>query len=386
MTILNKKLNRKVLPIAVIAAMGFMTVSNVSADIGHTAKPAINFSFAVAPQAKLAMNTQSVETQSNEYWFTVNGKQLNAGVDVHTSVAGALIKISRQSKGNNKLHSESLRLLSATQPKLNLAANVIKEDDLKATGVFENATAIKMDNAVGPGTFKLSYAEPLVSDNLYVIHVKEKHAASKLLLSTRKQHITQGENLNFNALMQTNDATMVMQSVSAFIVAPSGKKFDVPVSQLKNGATQVLASAFANSNGEIEAPINGLHELHFNGVALIDGKQVHRTGKIAFAFAPKTATLKQRLLTRVNAAKPQADFALTVNEPGRYEVRGILYGHDSRGALKPIMETHSAQNLNVGAQSITMKFDQELLRQSVLAAPYVVKQVRLYDQSRMSRL
>ncbi len=379
-----------------LAVAGLMTATSSVAGLQQTNAPttapqieqsqasqAMSFSFALQPQAQLTINTQAVTSQSDEYWFTVTGKQLNAGVDVHTTVAGALIKISRQGKDGKALNSTRLKLHSANKPHLNLAANVIKEDDLKATGVFANASAIKMDKAVTPGAFKLSYSGALAANNQFVVHVKEKHSTNKLTLSTQKQHYLQGDALSFDALMTSKSDTLAMQTVEAFILSPSGKKITVPTKQLSNGLTQVLAAEFA-SNNAIEAPINGLHELHVNGIANVNGQQVHRTGKIAFALAPQTASLQQNTASKVNGQ--QTKFALDVVEAGRFEVRGILYGHDVNGKLKPIMETHSARNLSAGEQSINMKFDQKILAKSGLAAPYEVKHVRLYDQTRMSRL
>ncbi|MCJ8274537.1 MAG: DUF4785 family protein, partial [Psychrosphaera sp.] len=210
-----------------------------------------------------------------------------------------------------------------------------------------------------------------------MIHVKEKNSTNKLTLSTQKQHYLQGETLSFDALMTSKNATLAMQVVDAFILSPSGKKMTVPTKQLANGLTQVLAAEFAKGD-VIEAPINGLHELHVNGMATFNGQQVHRTAKIAFALAPQTASLQPSLHNggAVKVTGQQTNFALNVIEAGRFEVRGILYGHDVDGQLKPIMETHSARNLTAGEQSINMKFDQMILAQSNLAAPYEVKHVR----------
>jgi hypothetical protein len=393
MTLLLGTKNKTTLALALAGLMGATSAvaglqqTDVTTATPHIeqsqANQAMSFSFALQPQALLTINTEAVTSQSDEYWFTVTGEQLNAGVDVHTTVAGALIKISRQGKNSKVLDSTSLKLHSANKPHLNLAANVIKEDDLKATGVFANASAIKMDKAVKPGSFKLSYSGALAADNQFVVHVKEKHSTNKLTLSTQKQHYLQGEALSFDALMTSKNDTLAMQVVDAFILSPSGKKMMVPTKQLANGSTQVLAAQFAK-NDAIEAPINGLHELHVNGMASINGQQVHRTAKIAFALAPQTASLQQNSAGKVNGQQTQ--FALNVVEAGRFEVRGILYGHDVNGQLKPIMETHSARNLSAGKQSISMAFDQKILAKSGLAAPYEVKHVRLYDQTRMSRL
>ena len=50
------------------------------------------------------------------------------------------------------------------------------------------------------------------------------------------------------------------------------------------------------------------------------------------------------------------------------------------------METHAAQTFKTGKQVLTMEFDQEILKKSGLQAPFELKNVRLYDQTRLSRL
>ncbi len=346
---------------------------------------AINFSFALNAQDTLNTAMQSVTTESNEYYFTVNGSQLNKGIDVHTSVAGALIKISRQGEGK-ALEGSELKLFSAKQPKMNLAKNIASENQLKATGIFNNATAIKLAADVQPGTFKLSSSQNVSAKSQYIIHVKEKNAVNKLVLSAPKQHFINGEAFTFDAAMMAQNETLGLNTVSAFILSPSGKKTAVSVKQLASGVAQVAAANFAQDDDAIEAPINGLYELHINAVADAKGQPVHRTGKIAFALSTKTASLNKVRQLGINAHKPVANISLNVEAAGRYEVRATLYGHDAQGNLKPVMETHSAKDLTVGNQVIAMQFDRKILNKSTLKAPYVMQNVRLYDQTRMSRL
>lgn len=388
---------KKPLNLVVAAALGlFVSATAIAANPSKIANPgpvaqvdganAINFSFAIATDRKLELNSRTVTTLSDEYYFTVSGSQLNKGIDIHTSQKGALIKISRQGERGRALENTALQLHSAKQPQKNLAANIIAESDLKATGIFTNATAIKLADDVQPGQFKLNYAQPLSAKNLYVIHVKEKNAVNKLELSAQKQHFVQGETFAFDAAMLGKEVTLALDTVEAFIMSPSGKKISASVNRMASGVAQISAPTLALDADAIEAPINGLYELHVNAMANSKGQPVRRSGKIAFALAPVTADLGKLALISANSKKPAANIALTVKEPGRYEVRGILFGHDNKGQLKPVMETHSAQNFVVGEQVMNMQFDQKILANSALKAPYVLQNVRLYDQTRMSHL
>lgn len=349
-------------------------------------QPAMSYSFALAQGSQLNIDTAKVTTESDEYWMTVDAEQLRKGVTVNTSVSGALIKISRSGAQARPLDADNLKLFTTAAPTKNIAGNIIREEDLKATGVFANATAIKMDKAINPGKFQLRYDGPLAKDGQFVIHVKEKYSPHKLQLSTDKQHVVKGEALQFGALMTKQDKAISMNKIDAYVMSPSGKKVKVPTHRMANGQASILASDFSENLQQIEAPVNGLYELHINTVAMDKGLQVLRTGKIAFALAEQTATIERRVKMPINPMQPQANFELSITEPGRYEVRGILYGHDSEGNLQPIMETHSAKNFEAGKGILNMAFDRKILIKSDLGAPYVLKHVRLYDQTRMSRL
>jgi hypothetical protein len=398
MTLFNKKTGNFAVTSALslfAASATLVTTTAAAATATDSAVPtiykaqqdkAINFSFALEAEQPLSIQKQAVTTSSNEYYFTVNGSQLNKGIDIYTTAPGALIKISRQGEQGNALKGSNLQLHSVNQPKKNLAQNIIDENALKSTGVFNNATAIKLAADVQPGNFKLNYAQALSAKNKYVVHVKEKNSVNKLMISAQKQHFTHGENFSFTAAMMAQGDTLALNTVSAYVTSPSGKKIAVTVDKLVSGVAQISAKNFTIDADAIESPINGLYELHLNTTAGVKGQQIHRTGKIAFALAPNTADLNKLVATNVSANKPLANIGLTVKTAGRFEVRATLYGHDAQGNLKPIMETHSAQNLTAGEQSIAMLFDKKILKASTFKAPYVVNNVRLYDQTRMSRL
>lgn len=385
-----KLFSQKTISMAVATAMTLAAAT--SAQANNFAHPAhmlesanpMSFSFALdkvkGPVEQLKQAHHAASSTSNEYWFSATGKQLNAGIDVHTTSKGALIKVSRAGAKGDKLDGKALSLFNGK--KASVAGKVVSEDDLNATGIFAASSAIKLADEVTPGTFKLSYGEKLASDAQFVIHVKEKQSNNLLKIETSKQAYVAGENLTFDAMMLAGKSTLTMDSVEAFIMSPSGKKFKVKTNKAKNGLTTVNARQFVKAD-EIEAPINGLYELHLTAKANDNGMQIQRRGKIAFAMAEQTATMAP---VKAKVSGQQTQFALNVKEAGRFEVRGVLYGHDKNGQLQPIMETHAAETFKTGKQMLTMEFDQTILKLSGLKAPYELKNVRLYDQSRMSRL
>lgn len=377
--------NQKPVKLAVATALTVFALSANAAPqapVNPYQSDAINFSFAIKADAQL-QTQQKAQTESNEYYFVVSGKQLNRGIDVHTTAPGALVKISRQGNGKS-LDIKALNVVSKSAPGKNVVKNLVNEQELEAAGVFGKSTAVQLSKDAQPGVFKLSYNKVLSAKGQYLIHVKEKHAAEKLMLSGQKQNFVNGEKFSFDAAMMSNDKTLAFDKVSAYVLSPSGKRLTVAVDQLDSGVAQIGALQLADD--AVESPRNGLYELYINADAKANGKMVRRTGKIAFALSPQTAQLGKLRTLGVSAKNPQADFSVKVKQAGRYEVRATLYGHDAKGNLKPIMETHSADNLSEGNQVINMQFDQKILAASGLKAPFVVQNVRLFDQSRLAKL
>lgn len=375
------------LSFAIATALSVMTASAVTAkeikpmQLEQVGNP-MSYSFALKQSSKLDFTEQRATSSSNEYHFTVSGAELNKGINLHTTIPGALIKISRADGKGDAIDATELKLTNQAYGDKNLVGDIITEDNLKATGVFPNSAAIKLNPSIKAGSFKLAYGNKVAANNQFVINVKEKYATSLLKMSANSQSFLHGQNISFDAKMVSGKKALAINNVDAHVIAPSGKKTPIAVTIDKTGVAKINASQFVDVDA-IESPINGLYELHLKSVADDAGLEVHRSGKIAFALSTKTATLED---TKLAANNKQSQFKLDINQAGRYEVRGVLYGHDAKGQLKPIMETHAAQDLPAGLQVLTMNFDQNILRKSGLKAPYQLKHVRLFDQTRMSKL
>ena len=88
---------------------------------------------------------------------------------------------------------------------------------------------------------------------------------------------------------------------------------------------------------------------------------------------------------RVQRARVAVDLGVDVAGPGRYEVRGIVYGTDRAGNLVPFAAAHSAAWLDA-AGSLTLTVEPKLLREAGVRAPFEIRDLRLLDQGRMGVL
>ena len=70
----------------------------------------------------------------------------------------------------------------------------------------------------------------------------------------------------------------------------------------------------------------------------------------------------------------------------RYEVRGVLFGSGANGELLPAAVGHAAAWLEPGHGTVELRFDQALVDDSGLRAPFEIRDLRLIDQGTMGLL
>jgi hypothetical protein len=83
----------------------------------------------------------------------------------------------------------------------------------------------------------------------------------------------------------------------------------------------------------------------------------------------------------VKILENKLEIGIEVGLKGRYEVRGVIFGTDTSGELKPLAMTMTAKWLESGTQSIKLDIDQTLIKDSGLSAPFTLKNVQLTNQS-----
>jgi hypothetical protein len=116
----------------------------------------------------------------------------------------------------------------------------------------------------------------------------------------------------------------------------------------------------------------------------VNGRALARDARTAFACSVPSARLAREVRI-VQGDGLQATFGVELASAGRYEVRGILYGTDATGVLRPLAAGYSARWFE-GSGALTLAFDAALLKASGLVAPFELRDVRLYDQGRMGLL
>lgn len=366
-------------------------------------KAAVHFSQRISPDNNIAFKAKGYTSISDEYWFEATGKQLKTGVDLTISTPGALVRLSgkhatdKYSTQTKGIDPNSVQLFKNNK-RLSAPFNQKVSPQAFATAnIFPNSSAMKLKSELGKGAFTLKVNDYLDDNQRYIVNVKEKNAEHKLHLSLPKQSYMLGQKINFTSQLKatnTNKAVLTQDSPVAYIKTPSGER--KPLNFTENGNQ----FQFTVPTDLTPAKRGQLFELYVETENSIDGFKVKRKAKVAFAVVQPTAridTVAKLNQDSFNLSKDDArikkilapsfvDINLQVASEGRYEVSAMIYGSSGKKLNLPFMLSRSAYYLTPGEHTVKLQLDTNIIKNSGLKAPYILKNVRLMDQSRMALL
>lgn len=359
--------------------------SAMAAPLMHQAREAVHFSRLAADHPEPRPHV----SESRGYWFRASAAELGRGLEIHTTAPGALVKLS--AVGNSPaLDPAALELIDSRgqrfrgEQAMDLSAG---DESMAASGTLfpPGTSAFRIAAERGQGRFVVK-APGLSSDKqIYHVHVQEKHSDLVLRMQAQKGVYAYGQELVVDMRLEdlgTNSAVAVRQ-VDAEILSPAGNRFAAKVKRNGDGSLSLelpleAAAAAAPGLWEVQAAVRG----GANG-----GDTVRRNVKTAFAYAVPQAKLTGDAETGESAnGDITATFSIQVGSPGRYQLRGTLYGANSKGLPQPAVMAETAAWLEAGSQELTLTFDQALLALTGAGGPFEVRDLELKDQSRMEVL
>ncbi|GAA0341609.1 hypothetical protein GCM10009092_02680 [Bowmanella denitrificans] len=340
-----------------------------------------HYSFALDTNAQLQVGPVAEQVQSNEYSIQVNGHDLHQGVTLHTTKAEALFLLTPLgSKQQSPLDVELLQLRYKNQQGHPQIARRVSQQLLAQTGVLDNSMALQTTADSHPGAMLLSTSQPLPADASYRITVKEKGSAYILNLSVDNQNLLAQQRILARASLEKLGQSLQIQRAEATLVAPDGELLPASVKISRSGDMYIRASA----PQKILSPKQGLYEIRLQSVAQEDQATIPRDAKLAVALTNKTATLADVFLLQEKIL--YAKVGLLAEQDSRFEIRAMLYGTNADGQLVPVMESHAAQTLTAGADSILVPFEQAILDKAGVTAPFKLASVKLFDQHQLGLL
>jgi hypothetical protein len=256
--------------------------------------------------------------------------------------------------------------------------------EMKAAGVpfAEGTTAFRLSPAVGVGAVTLQ-APSVKSEGRYQIHVFDAESPYVLGLRAQGMDYLHGQTLQATAKLAGADKAVALSAVEAYVTSPAGRAW--PVKFTAGGAGSYLAQLPLDALDKAAKNVGGLWELHVAARGQVDGLEVVRNARTAFGVHVATAGLSGNVTLLGGKTGLQVDFAVQVASPGRYEVRGVLFGTDRAGNLRPVAVGDSADYLTQDG-SIRLSFERSLLDEAGVSAPFEIRDLSLLDQGRMGVL
>lgn len=354
-------------------------------------KEAVHFSQRISTNRPISFKAKGYTSVSDEYWFETTGKQLKSGVGLAISTPGALVRLSGKQADKHSIKAKaidpnSVELFKNSQKMSKPFSQKISQQEFATANIFPNSSAMKLNSKLGKGAFTLKVNAYLDDNERYIVNVKEKNADHKLHLSLAKQSYIQGQKINFSSELRatsTNEATLTPSKPVVYIKAPSGET--KPINFDKNGNQ----FQFTMPTDLSPAKRGQLFELYVETESLTKGSIVKRNAKVAFAVAQPTARIEavaDSTMMKNSVVPSSVDISLQVASEGRYEVSALIYGASNKKLSLPFMLSRSAYYLAPGEHTVKLQLDTNIIKDSGLKAPYMVKNVRLMDQSRLALL
>lgn len=323
--------------------------------------------------------------ESRQYWVDTNGLDIQKGLKLPLSSAGAIVRISA-------LHADSGLMLDAAGLQVDIDGSelpvtesgggirLVTGRDLQAQGmsVPTDTLAFQLPEQGSPRLLNLQLAGA-PADQPMVVHVFEPRSEWFGTLSAARHDYLAGQSIALDVALSNGDQRFAAQSVQAVLVSPDADQaWPLELSSDGLGLRGVVPQELPTSGP-------GLYEVH----AYLEGRQgdtlIRRDIKLALGIGAATARLDHSASASMDRGLT-IDFGVEVVTAGRFQMSAQVWGTDASGELRPLAMTQSAAVLAPGANQLQVEVPSDLLQASGLVAPFEVRGIELRDQGRMSLL
>lgn len=354
------------------SADAFPTNAPSSSDLDRTP---VSVSWRLDPNETLSEHPAPYQAASREYWFQTDARALRQGVDVHTTRAGALVRISPAlESGARSIDPQSLSVVKDGIVHRNgsALASVYRPEDLtQGLAAFPDGTsAFRLAPELGAGSYRISGA---AADGRYLVHVFEPESDQVLNAVAGRDTVLAGQALPISARLDAARA----QRMQGVLRGPSGETQEFVLTAAADGSFRgsVVPQVASVRPGELWEV-----EIHAAGVTA-DGLMVERIAETAVAVVVPSARLTGAARTEGSArGELIVAFGVQADRASRYQVQGVLYAPDARGELRPYAIAQSAAWLEAGVGELSLRFDATLFSDG-LPSRYEIRDLRLVNQA-----
>ncbi len=387
----NMQVVSKQFTLAMVQA-GDITVGNIQVptlDAINNSKDKIGFVNSKPNQQALALPQSNTRSESDEFWMTVSGAELNKGVKLAISQPSSIIRVAPRADNRSgaiikgrSISPEQLQLQKVGDKADNKASyiqSLTDADALATAGLADHSSALTLSSSATAGTYKLTVAQPLPESGQYLLNVKEKGSPYKLKLSANNR--VASDELTMPFTLQLSNSQTALQP-QASLKHANGNIQTLAVEQV-NGQWQATLPTISN----MPSSNAGLSEIQVNVQTQVNGQAVYRTVKTAFKQFVASAKLSSNVESQWLDGLPlQLTFAVELQQEGRFGVNAALTGTDMTGKDILILTSQSAAWLTADSSTISLDLDAAAIKRSGLKAPFKLKALELVDQGQMARL
>jgi hypothetical protein len=339
----------------------------------------------MAVKGDIDLNARPHVAEGRGYQLKVNVAEFNEGVALPITTPGALVRVSPASKiaSDSPIDPINMVLVDERGDVFSHGRGMdmlVSDDQLRAAKknpLNPGTSVFRTNDALGSGALTL-YADGIDynTGGEYFIDVLEKSSNVALHLQTGSDSYLQGQTVSLRADLMNGDHKMAITSAIGVLTAPDGRTF--PITFKEAGSTDFVLRE--------QSDTPGLWQVKVTVTADVDGVTVQRDARTAFAATLPTARFTGSANVERGSAGVATDLGIEVGTSGRYEVRGILFGTSADGTMKPVAVGHSANWFTPGDHLLTLSFEQALIDEAGVSAPFAIKDLRLIHQDRMGLL
>lgn len=331
---------------------------------------------------KLAPAPQPYQARSREYWMTVDADQLAQGVELATTAARAVVRVSPVADAR-ELESIDLAIAppnGTAMPLKRAVDSIADSDDLHAVGmqVASGAKAFVLSPRLGSGRFVLSSSK---AEGRYLIHVLDAHSTLKVGLQASRATVLDGGVVRLRLAVTDAGHERPVTAASGMVVAPDGATFALT---FKHAAGHTMQADFVADASHSRGP-----EL-WRAQAFVEtehgGLGVSRDVRTAFAVSAPTARFSDAVTVTQGDNGIAFEIGIRASHASRYQVSGVLYGTAADGAMHPAALAQAAAWREAGSATLPLAFSADAIHASDVHAPWELRDLRLVDQGTMQLL
>lgn len=357
-----------------------LTASKAKPDSSLDRAPA-SFSWSLDTAEKLVA-AAPFTAESTEYWTETDAATLAKGLALSTTVPDAVVRISPMQAGGaaKALRSEAIVIRQggkALGARSIATVDVAQEFDAVGMPMPAQSLSFRLAN-VAPGAFELAVAG---GEGRYLVHVFEPASSEKLQLAANRSSTVAGDRVVVSG-RYVGALGKRLGRVAGVATSPDGVAVPLDATVGKDDTFSFAFDASASSGAK------GLWEIH--AFATTDDGTVQRDAKTAIALASASARFDGRVRVEASDKRggvvgaPGVTVGVEVGSASRYDVSGVLYGTDAKGALVPAAVAHSAAWLEPGSRQLSLGFDEKTLRLAGLGRPFEVRDLTLTNQGELA--